>query len=182
MSSTRDRAIAAAVHLVGTRGVRELTHARVDAEAKLPKGSTSNHFRTRAALVSGVIEWIAEQERADLAAAESPTGSVDEVIDAICGVLDELTGRHAERTRARYALFFEMTSEPEIQAPLRAQRARFAEWTRELLVGLGAPDPDAASRALLAFGSGLIVHRLTVDPTFSVRPVVAVAVRGCLLA
>lgn len=182
MSSTRDRALAAAVHLVGGRGVRELTHIRVDAQAGLPKGSTSNHFRTRAALVAGVIEWIAEQERADLVAAMKPAGTVDEVIDALCAVLDDLTGLHAERTRARYALFFEMASEPEIQAPLRAQRVRFAEWVRELLIGLDAPDPDAASRALLAFASGLIVHRLTVDDSLPVRPVVAVAVRGCLLA
>jgi Uncharacterized protein conserved in bacteria len=182
MSSTRDRALAAAVHLVGSRGVRELTHVRVDAEAALPKGSTSNYFRTRAALVSGVIGWIAEQERADLAAAVRPSQSVDDVIDALCAVLDDLTGLHAERTRARYALFFEMTSEPDVQAPLRAQRARFAEWIRELLLGLGAPNPDAATRALLAFASGLIVHRLTVDPSLPLRPVVAVAVKGCLQA
>lgn len=182
MSSIRDRALAAAVHLVGARGVRELTHARVDAQAGLPKGSTSNHFRTRAALVSGVIEWIAEQERAELEAAMKPTASIDEVIDALCSVLDGVTGRHAERTRARYALFFEMTSEPEVQAPLRAQRARFAEWLHDLLTGLGAPNPDVAARALLAFASGLIVHRLTVDPSFPLRPVVAMAVRGCLQA
>ena len=45
----------AAVELVGGQGIRALTHARVDAQAGLPLGSTSNHFRTRAALVAGLV-------------------------------------------------------------------------------------------------------------------------------
>jgi DNA-binding transcriptional regulator YbjK len=35
--------------LLGTEGLRALTHARVDECAGIPKGSTSNYFRTRAA-------------------------------------------------------------------------------------------------------------------------------------
>ena len=66
MAATRDRALEAAVRLVGEQGIRALTHARVDEEAGLPKGSTSNWFRTRDALVAGVLVWIAEQERAEL--------------------------------------------------------------------------------------------------------------------
>lgn len=55
----RRRVLDAAIELVGLSGVRALTHARVDAAAELPKGSTSNYFRTRAALVAGVIEHLA---------------------------------------------------------------------------------------------------------------------------
>ena len=67
MASTRDRALDAAVELVGEQGIRALTHARVDERAGLPKGSTSNWFRTRDALVAGVITWLAESERAEFA-------------------------------------------------------------------------------------------------------------------
>ena len=59
MSATRERSLAAAASLVGTQGTRALTHARVDAEAGLPRGSTSNHFRTRASLLAGLAAWIA---------------------------------------------------------------------------------------------------------------------------
>jgi DNA-binding transcriptional regulator YbjK len=180
MASTRDRALDAAVLLVGEQGVRALTHARVDAEAGLPKGSTSNWFRTRDALVAGVLVWIAEQERADLTAAMTPAGTVDEVVDVLTRLLEDATGRHAVRTRARYALFLETTATPGAQPSMRAQRSLFEQWSRDLLSTLGAEDPDAAARALLAFAAGLIVNRLTVAPDAPLRPTVEIAVRGIL--
>jgi DNA-binding transcriptional regulator YbjK len=182
MPSTRDRALDAAVRLVGEQGVRALTHARVDAEAGLPRGSTSNWFRTRDALVAGVIVRIAEQERADLVTAIAPTSSADELVDALCRLLEDATGRHATRTRARYALFLETTAAGDTEESMHAERSAFAAWTRDVLTGLGAPDPDAAARTLLAVSAGLIVNRLTVDPDAELRPVVEVAVRGALAA
>jgi DNA-binding transcriptional regulator YbjK len=182
MAATRDRALAAAVRLVGEQGVRALTHARVDAEAGLPKGSTSNWFRTRDALVDGVIDWIAEAERADLEEAMAPASSVDDVIETLCHLLEDLTGRHAVRTRARYALFLETTTTLRTQPSMGTQRSRFENRLRDLLTGLGAEDPDAGARALLAVGAGLIVNRLTVAPETPVRPAVALVVRACLPA
>ena len=183
MSTTRERALDAAVELVGTQGLRALTHARVDAQAGLPRGSTSNHFRTRAALVSGVSEWIAEQETRDLGAALGrPFDDLDGFIDMFTASVELLTGPHAVRTRARYALFLEAASDPALFAPLRAQREGIAAWTRGLLVALGAPHPDAALHAFMAFGDGIILHRLSVDPQAPVHASVAVAVRGCLSA
>jgi DNA-binding transcriptional regulator YbjK len=64
-AATRERALEAAVGLLGAEGVRALTHARVDERAGLPPGSTSNWFRTRRALLGGVVDWLAERERAD---------------------------------------------------------------------------------------------------------------------
>ncbi|MEZ3161666.1 TetR family transcriptional regulator [Microbacterium sp. BWT-B31] len=180
MATTRDRSLAAAVDLVGTQGVRALTHTRVDSAAGLPKGSTSNWFRTRDALVAGVLVWIAEQERADLTAAMAPAHTPDEVIDALTRLLDDATGRNAVRTRARYALFLEAAAMPEAQPTMRQQRSLFQERVRELLTGLRAPDPDTAARALLAVAAGLIVNRLTVAPDAPLRPIVDLAVRGCL--
>ena len=183
MTTTRERALDAAVELVGTQGIRALTHARVDAQAGLPRGSTSNHFRSRAALLSGVADWIAQHETRDLGAAlAQPFDDLEGFIDMFSAGIELLTGPHAVRTRARYALFLEAASDPELFAPLRAQREGIAAWTRALLVALGAPDPDAALHAFMAFGDGLILHRLTVDPAAPVRPSVAVAVRGCLSA
>ncbi len=180
MATTRDRALDAAVRLVGAQGVRALTHARVDAEAGLPRGSTSNWFRTRDALVAGVLVHIAEAERADLTAAMTPASTPGEVIDALCRVLDDATGRDAVRTRARYALFLERAGAPGIQPSMRVQRSLFEQWTRDLLTGLGAEYPETAARALLAVSAGLIVNRLTVVPEMPVRPAIELVVRGCL--
>jgi DNA-binding transcriptional regulator YbjK len=181
MSTTRERALDAAVALVGTQGIRALTHARVDAHAGLPRGSTSNHFRTRAALLAGVAAWIAEQETRDLGAALGrPFDDIDGFVAMFSEAIELMTGPYAVRTRARYALFLESTSDPDLFAPLHAQREGIAAWTRALLVQLGARHPDAALHAFMAFGDGIILHRLTVDPEAPVRESVAVAVRGCV--
>ena len=183
MTPIRERALDAAVELVGSQGIRALTHTRVDAQAGLPRGSTSNYFRTRSALLTGVTQWIAEQETRDLAAVLSrPFDDIEGFIDVFSSGIELLTGPHAMRTRARYALFLEAASDPDLFAPLRAQREGLAAWSRDLLVRLGAQHPDAALHAFMAFGDGIVLHRLSVDPNAPVRPSVAVAVRGCLAA
>ena len=48
--TSKTRALDAAIDLLGTQGLRALAHTRVDERASLPKGSTSNYFRTRQAL------------------------------------------------------------------------------------------------------------------------------------
>ena len=65
----------------GTEGLRSLTHVRVDERAGLPKGSTSNHFRTRAALLEGVLEWMLDTELPEVGAATAPE-TVDELVEA----------------------------------------------------------------------------------------------------
>lgn len=183
MATTRERALDAAIRLAGSQGLRAMTHARVDAAAGLPKGSTSNHFRTRNALLAGVIERISEQERAELApAVRGPIADVDEFVDVFTSIVVALTGPSADRTRARYSLFLELASDPELQKPLRDQRAAFAALGRSILASLGAEHPDDAAGAFMAFGDGLILHRLTVDPHAPVRPAVDIAIRGCLHA
>lgn len=183
MTSIRERALDAAVELVGTQGIRALTHARIDAQAGLPRGSTSNHFRTRAALLTGVTTWISTQEAQDLGAALSRQfDDLDGFIDVFGDAVELLTGPYTVRTRARYALFLEAASDPELYAPLHDQREGMAAFTRSVLERLGAQHPDAATGAFMAFADGIILHRLSVDPDAPVRPSVAVAVRGCLAA
>lgn len=177
-ATTRDRAVEAAVDLLGIHGVRALTHARVDDRAGLPPGSTSNWFRTRRALLAGVVDWIAERERADFdpTAMAGITG-VEELIDGFCTMTEVETGRFAARTRARYALFLELADDPELGEPLRRQRQEFERWAERLVAAVGIPDPAPATRALMALTDGLMLHRLTVDPTLELRPAIERAVR-----
>lgn len=179
MPSTRDRALAAAVDLVGTRGVRALTHARVDAAAGLPPGSTSNHFRTRTALLTGVVTWIAESERADFGDTGAVPSSSSELVTMLTAMVEAQTTVHAARTRARYALFLESHGDDAAQAPLRAQRDGYEQWMRAMAAELGMPQPAEAAGAIMACAEGLILHRLTVDPEAHVDASIARVVRGC---
>ena len=178
MAATKERALEAAVELLGTEGVRALSHARVDARAGLPAGSTSNWFRTRRALLAGIIDWMAELERADFAPAVLERPTPETITEGICAVLLLQTGPSAVRTRARYALFVELAADPDLLAPLRRQRHEFEQWTDKLVAEAGIPDPVPAARALMALGDGLMLHRLTVDPELDVRPAVERAVRA----
>ena len=178
-ATTRERALEAAVELLGSQGVRALSHARVDDRAGLPAGSTSNWFRTRRALLAGVVDWMAERERADFDPAAMPTISgVDELVQGLCAMTELQTGPFAARTRARYALFLELADDPELGEPMRRQRVEFERWTEHIVTSVGIPDPVPATRALMALGDGLLLHRLTVDPTLDLRPVIERAVRA----
>ncbi|WP_265522448.1 TetR/AcrR family transcriptional regulator [Oerskovia flava] len=176
---TRERGLEAAVELLGTEGVRALTHARVDDRAGLPPGSTSNWFRTRRALLGGAVDWIAERERADFepAATTAITGA-DELIEGLCAMAELQTGRFATRTRARYALFLELAGDPELGEPLRRQRHEFERWMERIVVAVGISDPVPATRTLMALADGLLLHRLTVDPGLDIRPAIERGVRA----
>ncbi len=178
MPTTRDRALFAAVEEVGEHGIRALTHARVDARAGLPRGSTSNWFRTRASLLAGVVEHLADAERT-MAPAERVAG-VEGLVDLVCTMVETASGRDAARTRVRLALSLEAAHHPELREPLRRERQAFVAWATALLHDVGAPHPEEAARTLLACGNGLLFHRLTVDPDAEVRPVVERCVRACL--
>lgn len=185
MPTTRDRALDAALELLGTEGVRALTHARVDTAAGLPAGSTSNWFRTRRALLAGCVDHLAEQERSEFdssrASATAPSGP-DEFVEGLCRVLELETGPFAARTRARYSLWLELGDDPELGAPLRRQRLEFERWTEALLAGIGMPHPETATKTVMALGDGLVLHRLTVDPGLDPRPLLERAVRALMAA
>lgn len=176
MSSIRHRALDAAVTLVGTEGVRALTHGRVDAAASLPPGSTSNHFRTRAALVAGVIEWIAAAERQDAGAPVFHTR--EDFVAGLSRMIEIQSGPLGARTRARYALFLE--ADAEAARPLREQRVRFEGWVRSILFDLGETDATQRAPFLMAAAEGLLLHRLTVDPQAPIEPVITRAVDAAL--
>lgn len=178
---TRERALEAAVDLIGAEGVRALSHARVDARAGLPPGSTSNWFRTRRALLGGIVDWVATREREDFTggALPEPTG-VDDVIEAWCVMAQVQTDRYGPRTRARYALFLELAGDPELAEPLRVQRREFERWTENIVRTLGIPDARPATRALMALSDGLILHRLTVDPTLDMGPAIERTIHALL--
>jgi DNA-binding transcriptional regulator YbjK len=60
--SNRQRVVDAAIELLGREGVRALTHLRIDQHAGPPKGTASNYFRIRAALLHGVGDAMVASE------------------------------------------------------------------------------------------------------------------------
>ena len=173
MATTKERSLEAGVALLGEEGIRALTHARIDTRAELPAGSTSNWFRTRRALLAGVVNHIAESERADADPSALPVLTAPaQLAELLVHMLEVQSGPLAVRTRARYALFLEVGADEELGEPLRRQRVAFADWTERIVRDVGIADPVPAARALMALCDGLLLHRLTVDPALEIRPVI----------
>lgn len=164
--------------LIGTEGIRALTHGRIDAAASLPPGSTSNHFRTRAALLSGVIEWIAHTERDDAGIPEVRTR--DDLVTALVRMIRRQSGTFAARTRARYALFLE--ADADAIRPLHEQRRAMEAWVSGILLALGGTEAAARTPFLMAAADGLLLHRVTVDPQAPIDDIVSRAVDAALTA
>lgn len=130
MPSREDDVVAAALELVALRGVRALTHRAVDEQARLPQGSASNVFRSRHALVAGVLRHILVMERSRIA--ELPAvHSREELLTNAQLMVDYLLGPGVMLTRARYAIFLEALQYEEL-------RAEIADATDTLLQAVAA--------------------------------------------
>ena len=170
--ATAVRITDAALEVLGTGGIHALSHARVDATAGLPAGSTSNYFRTRAALVAAAVARLRELDDENWQAtldAGHPT-SLTALADAFAAFVTDATGRSRTRTAARYVIFVQGVVEPALLASLNADRRRLVDWTATALTRLAVPHGTATAETLLAAVEGLILHRLTAFTKTPVRP------------
>ncbi|WP_353953605.1 TetR family transcriptional regulator [Knoellia sp. S7-12] len=177
--STRERALTAAVSLLAEGGLRSLTHGRIDERAGLPKGSTSNFFRTRAALVSGVMDWIIAIEAPRVAGAALPR-SADGLVDALNALFELTTGPSRELTTARVVLFTEAVHNREIRDAANEGRSALEALVVPVFADLGASDPQVSATTVMACLEGLIFHRITRGDASDQRAVIELAVRAAL--
>jgi DNA-binding transcriptional regulator YbjK len=172
-SARREQVLDAAITVLGTRGVRGVTHRAVDAEAGVPQGTTSNHFRTRDALFEGVVERFAERERSafeDLARAADPRTP-----EALAAVLADwivaAVGRHRELTLARFAILVEAAIRPPLRRKLAEAAAGVRGWSTEWMRAAGSADPGRDVRYLGNQVEALTLHQLAYpDPRFDPGP------------
>ena len=184
MKTTRERALDAAVDLVGSQGIRALTHTRVDAQAGLPRRIDVESTSAPAPPCwPESRSWITEQEIRDIGAAVAQPFDdarrlhrhVQRDGRAADGPATRSAPAHATRCSSRRA------SDPDLFAPLRAQREGMYAWIAELLVRTrrtASRYRDARVRWPSATASSCTA--CSVDPDAPVRASVAVAVRGCL--
>ncbi len=154
----------AAIAILAERGMRGLTHRAVDEVAGLPPGSTSNHARTRAALLELTLARLAEREEAVFAAAATQSAAVppvvspdaDEMADLLARAVHAAVTEHRETTIARYELALEATRRPELRKTYDGMGRRFREQAAAMLAAAGSPDPVRRGRRLVAYVEGLL--------------------------
>lgn len=179
MSTNRDRVLEAAVDLLATEGIRSLTHLRIDERAGLPKGSTSNVFRTRDALLAGVARQMAATELPAVSSGFT-AATADELVDRLVELFAFFIGPNRAMTAARLALFVEAGHDDAVRAALVEGRATIEAPIAPAFAALGADDPAFATQLIAICFEGLFLQvlgrRAEIDP----RPIIAVAVRAGL--
>jgi AcrR family transcriptional regulator len=184
MANRREELLDAAITVLGERGIHALTHRAVDAAAELPAGSTSNHFRTRDALLDAVVERFAARERAnweDLAARLAPTNP-QELALALTAFAHEATGAHRTLTLCRYAILVQAGIQPALRAQLLATGGRVNAYFLNWLRTAGSTDPGRDAPIIMNHWTGLVLHQLAVpdpafDPTAQITALVTTVIR-----
>lgn len=171
-----ERLLDAAIDILGTRGIRELTHRAVDAGGGLPLGSTSNRFRTRRALLIGVLSRILERETAiwTRLAIDVRTTNIKTFAGVMGRMLEELADGERVLSQARRAIFLEAGNQPDLSREIGRTRQELASWLAPMLAELGSSDPRRHLRHLLALIDGLVGNQIA-DPVADFDPATAVA-------
>lgn len=159
MSERRALLLDAAVSVVAADGLRGLTHRAVDATAHLPAGSTSNAFRSRAALLDAVLAHILATEREQLVRLP-PMPDVAAVVGGAVEMARFLLGPGRTFTLARHALFLDAARREDSRRAVSVASSEVFGLVAARLAAAGVPDPDARARLLLVALDGVLLDHL----------------------
>lgn len=154
----------AALEILGTQGARGLTHRAVDQQAGLPRGSTSNLFRTRAALLSAAHERLVAIDVARLTAVAEGVTTVDVSPDAaaalLAGVVERWTHDDDVQTLARLELILESRRQRDFAQRLAHARGAFHELIEGFLARIGCRNPAGHAVPIMVLVDGLVANQL----------------------
>jgi AcrR family transcriptional regulator len=184
MATRREALLDAAITVLGEGGIHALTHRAVDTAAGLPAGSTSNHFRTRDALLNAVVERFAARERGlweDIAMRTYPTTRKD-LAEVLVMAAKAATGPHRTLTLSRYAILVEAGIHPSLRAQLTTTGAGVNAYFMHWLRVAGSTDPDRDGPILMNHFTGIVLHELAMpdpafDPTDQITALVTTVIR-----
>jgi AcrR family transcriptional regulator len=147
----------AALDVVAAHGMKGLTHRAVDAASGSPAGTTSNYFRTRAALVAAALDRL-EQRDLELwsAGADTPPPTdPDALAERLATYLATFVAEQADLTRARFVLSL---ADPDTVV---AGHHRFMAVARAMVEAAGIDDAEERARWLADYSDGVLLHQLT---------------------
>ena len=151
----------AGIRLVARDGIRALTHLRVDAEADLPRGSTSYYARTRHDLLRLVVNRLSERSRDD-AQIDVPAGMTRiEAADVLTRLVDRLARRPIDLT-ARTALVVELRDDAELRDVLTVDapwRKRLATVCEQALASCAVAQAHKRASDLVSLIDAMLMYR-----------------------
>lgn len=170
--------------VLAREGSRGLTHRAVDEAAGVPVGTTSNYFRSRDALIAGLVDRIGERlapTPEDLARRADAEPGRALFADYVRDIVRRLTADR-EVTLALFELRLESSRRPEVAAVLGAWQRAGLDGDVAFNTAAGLPG-GRREIALFHYAiDGLLLDRLTtpIDPDTSTDAVIDDLVEGLL--
>ncbi|MGE2724840.1 TetR/AcrR family transcriptional regulator [Mycolicibacterium pulveris] len=161
----------AAIQVLAERGSRGLTHGQVDRCAKVPDGTTSYYFRTRAALLRAVGMRVGEIDLVNLRSiAERPLDPQAPFAHLAELILIQADGRGLMLNRARHELLLHTTRDPELAEASAKVVSRTIDLARESIAHLqpnvtDADLLDAQTDAVATYITGVFTRLVAGDRT-----------------
>ncbi|EPD57909.1 MULTISPECIES: TetR/AcrR family transcriptional regulator [Streptomyces] len=149
----RQRIIDAAIRVVGDKGLAGLSHRSAAAEADVPLGSTTYHFKTLDELMVAALR----QANEGFAKVVAAHGALEDAACDLPAELARILGEWLSGDRTGVELEYEL-----YLAALRrpALRPVAAEWCEDLALRLGRRTDAVTARALVALMDGICLQVL----------------------
>jgi AcrR family transcriptional regulator len=154
----RNQLTDAGIEIVARCGLHGLSHRAVDEQANVPRGTTSNYFRSREELVAAMVQRIVDLHFALMSELrQQHSGSIS---DFLGGVVDHALTRFP----GRYLAFFELALESARKPKLRVEFDRIADeamkLTQEAHGGGNGEEFEREIELLNAFYNGVLFTSL----------------------
>ncbi|MFK0256891.1 TetR/AcrR family transcriptional regulator [Streptomyces sp. NPDC090445] len=155
----RQRIIDAAIRVVGAKGIAGLTHRTVAAEADVPLGSTTYHFKTLDDLLVAALRQANEGFAETVAASPALEDPEADLAGALAALLGEFLGADRARVELEYDLYLAALRRP-------ALRPVAAEWYEAVAAALAERTDPVTARALVAVMDGISLQVLLTDAPY----------------
>jgi DNA-binding transcriptional regulator YbjK len=168
----RDELTDAAIEVVARSGLHGLSHRAVDVQAQVPRGTTSNYFRSREALVAAMVQRVVHLHFAliaELRAQREEHENSFSVVDFLGDVVDHALTKFPERYLALFELALESTRTPELRQELDRITDEAMKLTQEAHRGITGQPSRQDTELLNAFYNGVLFTSLVMPQTLGER-------------
>jgi len=151
----REALLEAAIHVVGTSGLRNLTYRAVAAEAGVTHGLVAHRFGSRDALLEEALE-LALERSLDTAPMNPDSGQLEDLGTSLAALVDVDPDLQA----FQYELMLESRRRPEIRPLLTKIYDHYRQAARDGMRRMGIDD-DATGDLVFATLDGLVFQQVT---------------------
>ncbi|MFC6135281.1 TetR/AcrR family transcriptional regulator [Streptomyces spororaveus] len=155
----RQRIIDAALRVVGERGISGLSHRSAAAEADVPLGSTTYHFKTLDDLLVAALRQANEGFAQAVARSTALADPDADLAGALARMLGEFLAADRGRVELEYELYLAALRRPALR-PVAAQ------WCEAVAAALTPRTDPVTARALVAAMDGIGLQVLLTDAAY----------------